>query len=108
MGSPILRSRHAFTVFATTAGIALSIALLIFTLTDKVSRRKFIHTIFLLLVLVLSLLFGLFPAYAGIIQRILWIVGFSWLVFMYNSSPAASDRDTIDLQGYSDGYHHML
>jgi hypothetical membrane protein len=85
------------TLFATTAGIGLSIALLIFTLTDKESRRKFIHTTFLLLVLVLSLLFGLFPAYAGIIQRSLYFVGFSWLVFMYNSSPAASDRDTIEL-----------
>ena len=71
-------------IFASIAGFALSAAMLMYFLTDH-SRRRILHAISLLLVLSLSISFGLASSYAGIVQRILYLVGFIWLVFIYNS-----------------------
>ena len=73
---------HSF--FASIAGFALSAAMLLYFLTDH-SRRRILHAISLVLVLGLSISFGLASSYAGIVQRILYLVGFIWLVFIYNS-----------------------
>jgi len=70
--------------FASIAGFALSAAILLYILTDQ-SRRRILHAISLILVLGLSITFGLASSYAGIVQRILYLVGFSWLIFIYNS-----------------------
>ena len=71
-------------IFASIAGFALSAAMLLYFLTDH-SRRRILHAISLVLVLGLSISFGLASSYAGIVQRILYLVGFIWLVFIYNS-----------------------
>ena len=77
--------------FASIAGFALSAAMLLHFLTDH-SRRRIIHAISLILVLGLSIAFGLVSSYAGIVQRILYLVGFSWLIFIYNS-PISSPEE---------------
>lgn len=77
--------------FASIAGFALSAAMLLYFLTDQ-SRRRILHAISLVLVLGLSIAFGLASSYAGIVQRILYLVGFSWLIFIYNS-PISSPEE---------------
>jgi hypothetical membrane protein len=77
--------------FASIAGFALSAAMLLYFLTDQ-SRRRILHAISLVLVLGLSITFGLASSYAGIVQRILYLVGFSWLIFIYNS-PISSPEE---------------
>ena len=59
--------------FASIAGFALSAAMLLYFLTDH-SRRRILHAISLVLVLGLSISFGLASSYAGIVQRILYLV----------------------------------
>ncbi len=68
-------------LFATVAGFALTIAILFFTFTDTPPQRRIGHFAALVLVTLLSGLFGLFPNFAGITQRVLWVVGFVWLVY---------------------------
>lgn len=77
--------------FASLAGFALSAAILLYILTDR-PRRKLLHTICLVFVLGLSITFGLVSSYAGIVQRLLYLVGFGWLVFVYNS-PISSPQN---------------
>jgi len=69
-------------LLATAAGLALSAAMLLFALTDPPSSRKALHTAALVLTMLLSFLFGALPEAAGLIQRALWLVGFSWLIFL--------------------------
>ena len=45
-------------------------------------RRRVVHWIALALITLLSLLFGALPAIGGILQRVLWIVGFAWLAYL--------------------------
>ena len=78
-------------IFASIAGFALSAAMLMYFLTDH-SRRRILHAISLVLVLGFSISFGLASSYAGIVQRILYLVGFSWLVFIYNSSISSPEE----------------
>ncbi len=40
------------------------------------------HWIALALITGISLLFGTLPAIGGILQRVLWIVGFAWLLYL--------------------------
>ena len=70
------------TIFATTAGVALSLGILLFALTDRPRSRQLAHLVTLVLITLLSALFGATPAAAGVFQRLLWIVGFGWLVFL--------------------------
>ena len=74
--------------FASIAGFALSATLLLYFLTDN-RRRKLPQLISLFLVLGLSITFSLLSSYTGIVQRMLYLVGFSWLIFIY-SSPISS------------------
>ena len=40
----------------------------------------------LILIMGLSVLFGALPAISGAIQRLLWVVGFAWLVYLDNAT----------------------
>jgi len=75
-------------LFATVAGFALTTAILMFTFTDVPNSRKIVHFIALVLVTGFSLLFGVLPNVAGIMQRLLWVAGFSWLLYLgFNPIP---------------------
>lgn len=76
------------TVFATTAGVALSAAMLLFALTDAPTSRRLIHAVALALIMLLSFLFGALPEAAGAIQRLLWVVGFAWLIYLGSATPS--------------------
>jgi hypothetical protein len=73
---------HSF--FATTAGISFSLGIFYRLVTAPTPSEKWLHTIFLVLVMGTSLLFGLsenglLPVAKGIVQRSLYLVSFIWL-----------------------------
>jgi len=80
------------TVFATAAGIALSVAILLFAFTDAPSSRRVVHAIALVLITTLSILFNALPTISGAIQRLLWIVGFAWLVYLGSNATGIGRR----------------
>jgi hypothetical membrane protein len=69
--------------FAQIAGVTFSIGILtqIFFTTDKTT--KYIHIAFFVLVIGLSALFGLVKNYQGIVQRLLYLTSFIWLIKYY-------------------------
>jgi hypothetical protein len=69
---------------AQIAGMAFSIGLLIHVFTEKNPNLKIIHFVTFIFVVGLSALFGLINSNVGIIQRIMYLGSFVWLVFCYN------------------------
>lgn len=65
------------TVFATAAGVALSVGILLVALTEATKTRSVIHWIALVLTALLSMMLGNLPMVMGAFQRALWAVGFS-------------------------------
>ena len=51
-------------------------------LTDAPGSRRLVHWIALALITLISFLFGSLPAIGGMLQRLLWVVGFAWLVYL--------------------------
>jgi hypothetical membrane protein len=67
-------------LMATVAGVAISLGMAGRMITEPAPMRKFFHLAALVLVLILSILFGVLAEGTGIIQRALYLVGFVWLV----------------------------
>lgn len=70
--------------FAQIAGVAFSIGILIQMLYVKDLNTKLIHLTFFVLVIGLSLSFGLLKNYQGIAQRTLYLVSFIWFIKYYS------------------------
>jgi hypothetical membrane protein len=73
-------------LFATIAGLALSMAILWRIFNSATSSERWIHLICLVAVIGLSMLFGLAENHVielgkGIVQRLLYVSGFVWLVY---------------------------
>jgi len=73
-------------VFATTAGLSLSLAIFWRIFVTFNDRERLAHSIFLVAVIGLSALFGLaendtFGIGKGIVQRLLYISGFAWFIY---------------------------
>ena len=66
---------------AQIAGMAFSIGLLIYGLTETDYNLKIIHFVTFGFVVGLSALFGLMNSNVGIIQRIMYLGSFAWLIF---------------------------
>ncbi len=69
-------------LFATSAGVMITLATLLYALTDMPPSRRSVHWIALALITLVSLLFGAMPAIGGVLQRLLWVIGFAWLVYL--------------------------
>jgi hypothetical membrane protein len=69
--------------FAQIAGIAFSIGIFIQLFFTPDIRMKYIHFIFFVLVIGVSITFGLVKTQQGIIQRFLYLLSFIWLVKFY-------------------------
>lgn len=80
-----LTQARLHSVFATTAGIAFSVALIMHMLIDPVIKRKYLHLTCLVLVISTSAAFGLATTHTGVIQRLLYASSFLWLIFVYHS-----------------------
>ncbi|NOK58016.1 MAG: hypothetical protein GFH27_549287n320 [Chloroflexi bacterium AL-W] len=72
--------------FATLAGAAFSITLTAHMFTDSSMRRKWLHLIALVCTITIAIIFGMSEQNIGIIQRSLYLVGFTWIIFVYNSA----------------------
>lgn len=71
---------HLHALFAQVAGVAFSLGILLQLFSTPHIPLKYIHLTFFLLVIGLSLTFGLVTNYQGITQRVLYLVSFIWLV----------------------------
>ncbi len=83
------------TFFATAAGI-ITFAELLYMLTESSKSRKAVHAIALFLTISASALFFALPMASGAVQRLLWIIGFSWLVYL--GSGAALNVETASME----------
>lgn len=69
---------------AQIAGMAFSIGLLIYGITETNTNLKIIHFVTFGFVIGFSALFGLMNSNIGIIQRTMYLGSFVWLIFFYN------------------------
>jgi hypothetical membrane protein len=72
-------------IFAQIAGISFSIGILIQLFFTIDLSLKFIHISFFILVIGLSVTFGLLTNYQGITQRILYGISLLWLINYYKT-----------------------
>ena len=86
-----LQEARLHSVFATTAGVALTIATLLYALTDAPVSRRLVHWLALALITTISFLFGANPATGGLLQRLLWVVGFAWLLYLGRGEAAPAN-----------------
>ena len=81
-----LRESQLHSMFATIAGIAMSLGILLQVIMSANSRQRWMRIAFFLLIVGISGLFGLAENHIlmldmGIVQRILYLVGLTWLVY---------------------------
>lgn len=81
-----LRAAELHSMFATIAGIAMSLGIFWQAVVSSSSRERWMRLIFFILVIGISGLFGLAENHIlmidkGIAQRILYLVGLAWLVY---------------------------
>jgi len=77
---------------ATSAGVGISMSILLYMFGETQVRRKFGHLAALVLVVALSALFGLSGTGAGIVQRGLYVVGFGWLIFIETGATVGESK----------------
>ena len=70
-------------IFAQIAGIAFSIGILTQVFFASNNQLKYIHVAFFILVISLSATFGFVKSYQGIVQRLLYLSSFIWLIKYY-------------------------
>ncbi len=71
-------------ISASIAGIAFSIGILISGIKETEISTRIIHFIFFLFVIGMSAFFGLSPSHNGLIQKIMYLGSFYWLIYYYN------------------------
>ncbi len=72
-------------VFAQAAGVSFSIGILMQLFFTSENKLKYVHLLFFILVIGLSAAFGLVKNYPGIIQRLLYLTSFFWLIKYYKA-----------------------
>jgi hypothetical membrane protein len=80
-------------ICATAAGAMLTLATLLYALTDTPPRRRLVHWMALALITGISLAFGALPAIGGILQRLLWVVGFAWLLYLGTGETGSAHKE---------------
>ncbi len=68
---------------AQLAGVVFTLGILIHIFYASNKTEKWLHVLFFTLVISLSAFFGLFKTYQGILQRLLYLTSFFWLVKFY-------------------------
>lgn len=71
-------------ISATIAGFSFSIGIFIFAYQENNKKLKIIHSLFFVFVIGCSIAFGLLNNKIGVIQRIMYLGSFTWLLFFYN------------------------
>lgn len=75
---------HIHSYAAQLAGISFSIGLLLKGIMETDASMKVAHFVTFFGVVGLSALFGILECYTGIIQRVMYLSSFIWLIFYYN------------------------
>lgn len=83
MVQPNLTESGLHSLFATTAGVALVVTMLLFAWRTKEIRLRLTHLGVAILVLLLSMGFGLLPGIQGWTQRLMYAVSFLWILCCY-------------------------
>jgi len=83
----VIQSR-IHSIFATISGFALSFGILWYVFIKNTPKKRIIHLIFFILIILFSMLFGLaengtLELGKGIIQRIMYFLGLAWIVVNY-------------------------
>lgn len=78
-----VQQANIHSVFAQIAGVAFSIGILIHGIVNPNLWGKVFHFDYFIFVIAFSLLFGVIPSHAGIMQRILYLGSFSWIIITY-------------------------
>ena len=81
--SSVESSLHS--AFAQIAGVSFSIGILVQVFFESNPRLKLIHLAFFVSVIGLSAAFGLLSNHQGILQRLLYLVSFAWLILCYKA-----------------------
>jgi hypothetical membrane protein len=81
-----VRDSNLHSMFATTAGIGMSLGIFLQVIMSANNRERWIRIAFFLLIGGISVLFGLAENHIlaldkGIVQRVLYLVGLAWLVY---------------------------
>ena len=89
-------------MFATLSGLMLSAAILWRIFTSSNNRERFAHSIFLVAVIGISALFGLaendtIEIGIGIVQRLLYVSGFAWLIYQEHLLEKINPKGLQDL-----------
>ena len=71
-------------ISATIAGFSFSIGICMFAYQERNKKLKIIHSLFFIFVISCSIAFGLLDARIGVVQRIMYLGSFTWLLFFYN------------------------
>ncbi len=69
-------------IFATLSGIAISTAMVAFAIMHRSRLPRIIDVVTLVLTILMSGAFFAFGDVAGVFQRLLWLVGFAWLILL--------------------------
>ena len=68
---------------AQIAGLSFTLGILVQLFSTSNPKEKWIHLVFFLLIIGLSASFGLVKNYQGIVQRLLYLTSFIWLIKFY-------------------------
>jgi hypothetical membrane protein len=79
-------------IMATFAGITVSLAMLCCAMLEARRAPRIVHLSALALTLLLSMLLGSVPQVTGIAQRLLYLVGFGWLIYLESITPLGLSR----------------
>jgi len=69
--------------FAQLAGLSFSVGILVQLFYSSNNNLKYMHLLFFVLVIGLSVTFGVIKNYQGIVQRLLYLASFIWLLKYY-------------------------
>ncbi len=82
-------SQHQLhSLFATTAGVMISLCMIVSAVLDEGRGRRVFHIAAVALVMGLSFSFGLaengsIPVGQGLVQKTMWVIGLSWVLINY-------------------------
>ncbi len=81
-----VQESNLHSLFATIAGVSMSMGILWQIFTSVNERERWMHILFLILIMSLSGTFGLIESGTvlfdkGIVQRVLYLVGVAWLIY---------------------------
>ena len=75
---------YLHSIFASLAGFSLIIAMLV-DLKGQSDNLKKVITVFIILISLSSLMFQLFESYQGLIQRLLYLISFTYFFIRFNN-----------------------